>query len=282
MTSFGRLLRKIFFGFLFLALMSGTAYWIYGRLFIPVPTCHDNIQNQDEKGVDCEGVCGNACVPPIIPEEVERISVEWVKSVASGVDIYDLAAKIRNPNKFWGLKHFDYQFIVKDDAGNIVLTQNGESYLLPDDYDYVIALSVKAGVLPQNIELKISNEDWVNVSGEYDISTISLPVNGQQFNLKDDSGLPAASGVLLNNTAYNFDRIDIRVALFGSDNNLLGVNTSNLDTMLSKEERGLRIVWSEVPASAVYNVDFKATANIFNSNNFMNRYGTGLKVGPYR
>lgn len=282
MTSFGRIFRKFFFGFLFFALVVLTGYGIYGKLFIPVPNCHDNIQNQDEKGIDCEGVCGNICSPPTVPPEVDRVQVEWVKAVANGVGAYDLAAKIRNPNKFWGLKRFDYRFIAKDESGNIVLSRDGESYLLPNDYNYAIVLSVKADALPQNMDFKIFNEDWVNVSGEFDVSSVSLPVNGQQFNLKDESGLSLATGVLVNDTAYSFDRIDISVAIFGSGNDLLGVNTTNLDTVISKEERGLRIIWSGLPASAVYNVDFKASTNIFNSSNFMRHFGTGLEVGPYR
>ncbi len=282
MNAFGRSLRKSFFGFLFFVLIAWAGYSILGKIFIPVPNCHDNIQNQDEKGVDCEGVCAVVCDPPIIPEAVDRVKIEWVRAVASGVGSYDLAAKIKNPNEYWGLRRYDYQFIAKDDAGKSVLVSKGESYLLPDDYDYVIALSVKSGFLPQNIEFVISNEDWVSVSGEYDISSISLPVSEQRFNLKDESGLPSVSGVLINETAYDFDRIDIKVAIFGSNGDLLGVNTSNLDTILSKEERRLNIIWGELPANPVYSVDFKATANIFNSNNFMRHLGTGAKVGPYR
>lgn len=282
MNAFGRSFRKSFFGFLFFILIALAGYFILGKIFIPVPNCHDNIQNQDEKGVDCEGICAVACDPPIIPEAVDRVKIEWVKAVASGVGSYDLAAKIKNPNEYWGLRRYDYQFIAKDDSGKPVSVSKGETYLLPNDYDYVIALSVKSGFLPQNIEFVISNEDWVSVSGEYDISSISLPVSGQRFNPKDESGLPSVSGVLINETAYDFDRIDIKVAIFGNNGDLLGVNTSNLDTMLSKEERRLNIVWGELPANPVYSVDFKAAANIFNSNNFMRHFGTGAKVGPYR
>lgn len=281
MNAFARLFRKIFFGFLFFALIAGSGYGVYSKFLVPAPNCADNIQNQNETGIDCGGVCPNACAVSV-PQEVGKVQVEWVKAVPSGIGAYDLAAKIKNPNKYWGLKDYDYQFISKNEAGNVVLTKEGSSYLLPNDYDYVIALSIKADSPPQNIEFKISNEKWVNVSGDYDISSVSLPVNSQQFNLKDASGLSSASGVLINDTAYNFDRIDIKVALFGSDNSLLGVNTSNLDTVLSKEERRLLIVWSDPPASAVYGVDFKATTNIFNSSNFMRHYGTGAEVGPYR
>ncbi len=282
MTSIGRIFRKIFFGFLFLALLVWIGYGLYDRFFVPVPDCFDKIQNQDEKGIDCEGICDNKCSPPVIPPEVVKVKVEWIKTVASGIDTYDMAAKIINPNKVWGLRRYDYQFIAKDDIGNIILTQDGESYLLPGDFDYVIALSAKADSLPKNIEFKLFNEDWIHFNNEYNISSDSLPVNGQQFNLKDESGFSVASGVLINNTAYNFDRVDIDVVIFGNDGSLLGLNTSNIDKILSKEERGMRIILGELPASAVYNVDFKATTNIFNSDNFMRRYSTGIEIGPYR
>lgn len=281
MTSFGRIFRKVFFAFLFFAFTGGTVFFLFGKIFTPKASCFDNIKNQDEKDVDCEGVCANIC-PLVIPPEVKKIEVDWVKAVASDANTYDLVAKIKNINKLWGLKKYEYQFVAKDNFGKTIFSQSGASYLLPDDFDYVILLSVKIESVPKNIEFNIFNEDWVNVSDEYNISSLSLLINSQQFNLRDESGIPSASGILINNTAYDFDRIDISVAVFGNENNLLGVNTSNQDTMFSKEERALRIVWDKLPDSAVYNVDFKAKTNIFNSKNFMRRYGVGGEVGPYR
>ena len=70
-----------------------------------VETCSDGIQNQDETGVDCGGVCGNVCaIPPSVaaptpPERatenhVSMYSDSYTDQTISGFTVYDNAHQV--------------------------------------------------------------------------------------------------------------------------------------------------------------------------------------------
>lgn len=52
-----RFLKQFIYGISFLGILGGLVAGLYFGYFIPELTCTDNIQNQDETGVDCGGSC---------------------------------------------------------------------------------------------------------------------------------------------------------------------------------------------------------------------------------
>jgi len=287
MTIFGRIFRQLIFAALFFAILGGFGYWSYGKIFPVLPNCRDGIQNQDETGIDCGGICGNACPLPSRPADAKEIDIQWTKAVNSGLNTYDLAAKIVNPNKYWGLESFNYEFSVKDKNGTVILTKTGTSYIIPDSYDYLVVSSQKIDAIPDNsqTELKLSEEKWSSVNADYNISALSFPVTQKLYTPKDENGFASASGIVANDTSYDFDKLDIKVALFGDsgETDLVAINALDMRTMLARDARYFRSIWNTVPSSAaVASTDFVVTTNIFDSANFMRRYGTSGKVQPYR
>jgi len=284
MTFLGRIFRKLFFGGVFLFFVAGSSYYIYQAYFPTVPTCSDNIQNQGEEGIDCGAVCGNECPPSPPPADTKPIEVPWAKVINSDVGVYDLAAKIVNSNQYWGVAQFNYDFIARDSNDTVVIEQSGTSYLLPDSYDYIIIPSVKSDKNPVKAELNIIKEGqkWQSVSSVYNNLSLSLPFREKTYVAKNENGLPMVSAILTNATTYDFDKIDIKVVLFDENNEPVAVNVSDRRTMRSGEEQMIRLFWNTPPQREVFNTDFKATANIFDSQNFMSRFGTGDKIREYR
>lgn len=283
MTILGRIFRQLFVAALFLILVGGAMYWSYQKIFPVLPNCGDGIQNQDETGIDCGGICGAICPLPPRPADAKEIEIQWAKAVNSGANAYDLAAKLVNPNKYWGLESFNYEFDVKGADGTVILTKTGTSYILPASYDYIIVSSQKIDVVPGNIELKLSEEKWSSVNTDYNISALSFPVTQKLYTPKDENGFASASGIVTNGTNYDFDKLDIKIALFSDsgETDLVAVNALDMRTMLAQEQRYFRSVWNAAPATAVASTDFVVTTNIFDSANFMRRYGTGGKIQPY-
>ncbi len=281
MTTFGRIFRKLFFGGLFIFFIVGSFFLAYEKYFPALPGCGDNIQNQNETGIDCGGVCGIECPPP---ESIKQIRVDWAKAIYSDIGEYDLAAKITNLNKNWGLAEFSYEFVLRDENGNEFFKQDEKSYIIPDSYDYIIIASVKIDKLPSEVKLNIIEEGqkWRSVSENYTDLSLLLPFREKRYTTKDENGFSSASAILTNATTYDFDRIDIKVVLFDKNNEVAGVNISNRRTMQAGEEQYFRLPWRVPPQREVFNTDFKATTNIFDSQNFMIRYGTDSKIREYR
>ncbi len=284
MTIFGRVFRKIFFGLMFLLFIAGSLYYIY-RSYNPVlPTCNDGVQNQGEDGVDCGIKCDNECLPPSPPFDTKPIEVVWVKLFNNDVNTYDLAAKIINSNLYWGVAEFQYNFIARDNSDTIIIEKSGTSYLLPESDDYIIISSLKTDKNLVKVELNIVKEGqkWVSVSSAYNNLSLSLPFSEKIYIAGDENNVPSVSAILMNATTYDFDKIDIKVVLYDENNEPVAVNVSDQRTMRSGEKRFFRLSWNATLAKSIFSQDFKATANIFDSQNFMSRFGTGDKIREYR
>lgn len=284
MTFFGRIFRKLFFAAVFLFFVAWSSYYIYRAYFPVSPTCSDNIQNQGEEGIDCGEVCKKECPPIPPPEDTKPIDVAWARVINSDVGVYDLAAKVINSNLYWGVAEYKYDFIAQDSNDTVVIEKSGSSYLLPESYDYIIIPSIKTDKIPVKAELNIVKEGqkWQSVSSVYNNLSLSLPFREKRYTAKDENGLPSVSAILTNATTYDFDKIDIKVVLFDENNDPIAVNVSDRRTMRSGEEQLFRLFWNAAPQKEVFNTDFKATTNIFNSENFMTRFGTGDKIREYR
>src|SRR3989338_9568602 len=67
------------------------AFW----LNITAPSCNDKKQNQDEKGVNCGGVCAKECLG-----EIKDLAVLWSKPLKVSGNDYDAVALVENRNLF--------------------------------------------------------------------------------------------------------------------------------------------------------------------------------------
>src|SRR3989338_3900104 len=87
-------------GFVLIAGLFG--FLIY--LFVHNPAgCFDGIQNQDEAGVDCGGVCEKQC--ELKPEDIKVI---FTKVIPTLPQKYNFILKLSNPNAVYGVKSADY------------------------------------------------------------------------------------------------------------------------------------------------------------------------------
>lgn len=71
--------------------------------FSKTPTCSDNIQNQDETGVDCGGSCQYLCVTQQQPP-----TVLYTKAIGNGLGRTDVVASIENKNPTAAAKRVPY------------------------------------------------------------------------------------------------------------------------------------------------------------------------------
>jgi len=97
-------------------------------IYKPRPTCFDGKQNQDEKGVDCGGVCAKACA-----SQARELKVYWVRPLKVADGWYDLSALVENLNQNLGARRVDYTFSLYD-TNNIIITKRvGATYINPGE-----------------------------------------------------------------------------------------------------------------------------------------------------
>ena len=79
-------------------------------LNITAPSCSDGKRNQDEKGIDCGGLCAKECLG-----EIKDLAVLWSKPLKVSGSNYDAVALAENRNLFLSAKSVKYQFKFYDD-----------------------------------------------------------------------------------------------------------------------------------------------------------------------
>ncbi len=227
--------------------------------------CYNGVHDTREAGVDCGGVCSSPCVP------IKNIRIVWTKAMSAGEGRYNLVAFLENPNSLYGASQFAYQFKAFNGAGKEIAAHNGESFLLPGEEKYLFAIDVKAPEAIHSVSLDIKKAVWQQFSA-YQEPTL-LVINKKIYPIRIGKFRTAAEGRLLNDSIYNLRTVNIKVILFGKNNELLAVNTTFLGDVKAHEKRDFRVFWDkEISPSLVKNIFIQAEANIFKENSFIKDY----------
>ncbi|TSD02301.1 MAG: Uncharacterized protein Athens071425_49 [Parcubacteria group bacterium Athens0714_25] len=256
--------------FIYILIFSLVVFGVY-EIFKPKPACNDGIANQGEEKVDCGGPC-TPCEKEISADNIEIIESGFVYGGENNFDVY---AKVKNPNHQYGSSSFDYNFVLKDSSGNVLGQRNGKSFILPYETKYIIETNINSGQNPDKMELLISNIQWEEFSG---YEEPALGIYNKHFS---DSGGNAFSGeavgLLRNESYFDFDLIKINIILRNSQEEVIAVSTSTLNTIKSREEREFRITWPYRFTSSVQNFEAEAEADVYDSDNFIKGYLTGRR-----
>lgn len=268
---FNRSFKRIIVLFVvFLLLGSGVFLYWQSKSRI-APTCFDNIQNQNETGVDCGGVCASCQGKP------ENLQMDPAIFIPAENNRFDIAFRLVNPNTNYGASRIDYNIKIISSDGLEISSRADSTFILPagsDSSDASKKWVVEHGFKSEsgaNIEVTLTNIIW-----ELTKENLVLPrliILNRAYNLLDNSPEYAeAKGILKNDSPYNFDLIEIQVLLFGEDDKLVAVRKTEARTMRTGERREFRVSW-RTPMEKVSRVEMVAYTNVFLNENLVNDYG---------
>ncbi len=254
--------------------------WVYFGWFYQPAGCFDNKQNQGETGVDCGGPCALSC---------ERLTIKpvealWSRAVPLKENAYDLVAQVNNPNPNFGLGQVKYNFKVYDSGNQLLAQKSGVDYILPGQKKYLIEANVALAKTPAKVEIIIdaaAKADWQELKDNFESPDIY--VHDKQFKyLEGQTGVAQASGIIKNNSQFDFDKISVAVVLFDENKDIVGVNKTVALTIPAGEERYFAVLWYDALPGQVKSADMLADTNLFSDANFMRRYGTQQKFQEYQ
>lgn len=247
-------------------------------LFRPAPTCFDGLKNQNEEDVDCGGVCEKKCSEKI---EAADLVVEKSGAVPAGLaGKYDFYALIRNPNTVYGSKKFEYKLILKGSSGEILAQKNGWSYILPGESKYIVENNIEAEDVPSSANLEIISSQWVEFNSYYERPDIKI-VNKNYNEISGGTGFSEAKGLLKNSSPFDFDLIKIEVILKDSGGKVLALNSTEMKTVKSGEQRDFTLFWPNSFPGTVGNMEVEAQVNVFDSDTFLKRFYKAEKFQEY-
>ncbi len=241
-------------------------------LTIPDPTCFDKRQNQDEDGIDCGGSCG-ACVVVYTPEDIVVREATFVPSGEEGV--YDILGAIYNPNDELGAASFTYTFQVKGSSGEILAEAKGRNFILPQETKTLLAIGVRSSSRPQSVHIVFSDATWEKFSGYQEKPVLSIR-DKRYEKVTNSPFFSEATGTLSNDSLFDFGSISVKVILRDVNGRPVAFNQTEMNTVLSKEERDFRLRFPRAFPGEVATIEVEPEADIYHSENFIKRYiGTG-------
>lgn len=263
--------KKILITLSYLLLFSLFVGLLYFLFFYHAPVCTDGIQNGKETGVDCGGKCDTVCEEVITgaPFTIEEVAV-----MPGGNNTYDVLGRIYNPNDTEGASSFAYTVTLKDPSGNEIATKKGKSYILPQERKSLIEVGITSGTIPSTATLSIDDITWARFSGYQERPNINI--YQKRYNqVSSGVGFGEAFGLVSNESPFDFRSLTVKVILRDREGKPLAVNTTEMRTITSGEERDFRLLWPEQFPGAVEAVDMEVDADYYHAENFLKQYLPG-------
>lgn len=275
MTAFSRSIRRIFIVIIFLAIL-GLGWWFFQWLNKPIISCTDKIKNGQEEGVDC-GVlaCGLEC--PIELGSPQVISTKLIPSSSAGSagqQDYDFVAEIKNPHTDFGASEVAYELILFNGSGQELLRKEGIFYILPNQTKFLVLPFLTTEKNVSDIDFKIKSAVWQKVDS---MNGVNLTTLRQNYTILENGNSSALEAVVLNDSDFDFDTIDIDIVLRNQNGSIIAINKSEINTLLAHTERGFRVVWPFPITENVLETEIMPSTNLFDNSNFIKRYGSGFE-----
>jgi len=187
--------------------------------------------------------------------------------VSTGLNKYDLVARIKNQNELWYSPEFSYRFLVD----NQLYTAEQNSFFGPEEDKYLVVLSYESVQRVQNFTVAFDKINWKNInkvpikdaafliSGE-DLEDLSVSGNNQ-------SSLKRLSFEFYNDSIYSFWEAGFQVLIYGSVNKIVSVNYLKINEIMPFEERMVEMNIFDAP-SFPRNIEILPDIDIYSESNY--------------
>lgn len=218
-----RLKKQLIYGFIFLLIFS---IFIGGLIYVfkPAASCYDNKKNQGEEGIDCGGPC--------LPCEITNLNliIEKPKIIIYPDNTLDLIGKVKNPSDKYGLRNFEYKFILYGEG--IKAEVSGKSSIMPLETKYLIIVNRKVPnfeIKSSELKINFDKKDWVETERkEIQVKLLNYLVEQDQFKAE-----------IVNNDNQPYYNLEINFLLLDIFENIIGVLKTSIDYLEPLERKNI-------------------------------------------
>lgn len=206
-----------------------------------VPNVEDVCPGFDDGEDDDKDGVPNGCEER--PPATELNILESV-IITTGVDRYDVAVEVNNPNREWGASPLEYSIALldaEDKVINSVLQTN--QFILPGQTKTLTAFNILAVQRPVRAELTMTYAEWIKVQNytapDFTTETIS-------YQEVEEPGIFARlKGKVTNNTTFTFNNVEIGIQIANADGEIIGLNKSGVETLTPGEGRDFIVTFPQ-------------------------------------
>jgi Mg-chelatase subunit ChlD len=234
--------RRLQYGTGFLTFWLGVTAIVYLVYFNVPPTCFDNIQNGDERGIDCDGSCVRIC-----SVSVTAPKIVWANSFKIIDGQYNAVAYIENNNAVAATPALDYTFKLFD--GNEVIAERSGTTILPPNSVYPVfegRINTVDGREPTETIIEIKPADmWQPATvGRSQFRTLDVNLIGVDLR-------PRLNVKLENTEITEAENVEVVATIFNRAGEPVTASQTFIDTFAAKSTREIVFTWPNSIAKTV-------------------------------
>lgn len=240
-----------------IVLIAIIGYFVYTTFIAVSPTCFDGKQNQNERGVDCGGVCQLVC-----PTDAKTIVSLWSRAFEITKGVYNVVSYVENQNISAGTEKINYEIRVYDDQ-NILASEpiTGSTFIGPNDKTAIFESPIQTGNrIPKNVFLKFTTApEWKQVDERF--QKPQLTSTNTIFSDLDTA--PKLSADIINNTLFDYTNIPVIVLLYGADGNVVQASKTQLDFIAQQSTEKVFFTWPQKFSGPIVRAEIIPRVNPF-------------------
>lgn len=230
--------RKILFLsiFLILILIAGSVIYFFG--IKQTPTCLDGKLNQNEKGIDCGGVCERLCVADLADP-----IVLWQRAFEVQPGFYSAIAYIRNPNTTAEIQRSRYVFRFYDAQNTLIGERIGTTFIPPNQTSAIFesGLQTKGRVIARTDFAFIDAPVWTQLysSSYYPILSVS------NIRLTDVTSTPRLQAQVTNPSSVDVAKIEAIVIGYTAQGLAIASSKTIIDSLAAHQTKPILFTWPQ-------------------------------------
>ncbi len=213
---------------LFFAALTLLTWYLF---FYAPPTCFDGIQNQDEQGIDCDGVCTLMCLAP-------RVDADWTRAVRTAPGVYHGVSLIKNPLTDVRGTDLQYTMSLYDSENILVAERRGRLALDPGATRVLFEPNITTGArIPVRAIVRVDGGVWERGQSTADEIRI-IP------GVVDERAL-TFTATLENMTPQAQNAIVANALLYDADGILVTASETRVPVLGARERQEIVFTWPE-------------------------------------
>lgn len=212
-------------------------YFFYETFIKITPTCFDSKQNQDERGIDCGGICSRVCAM-----DAKTIVPLWSRIFHVAGDVYSAVAYVENQNVTAGVQKVSYEFRAYD-AQNLLVADpvDGTTFVGPNDKTAIFETPIKTGNrIPTSVFFTFTSVPvFATTDAKYRVPQLS----SANTKLTNVTTAPKLSADIKNDTLFDYANIPVVAILYDADDNLISASQTLIDAIPQQSSQTVYFTW---------------------------------------
>lgn len=224
--------RKFFYLSILLAVFLAITIPIFYSIY-PKPSCFDGKQNQDEKGIDCDGGCKKVCF-----ERAAPIQILWTRSFKVSDGVYSAIAYVANSNFNLGARNVPYVFKIYDDRNVLIKERRGSTNIPPN-----VNFPVFEGII------STGNRTPARAFFEFSASPYFERLN-EQPSLSVKSNLlaegennPRLSATVVNDNIFGVKDVSVVAVLYDQEDTAIAASQTIIEEIAKNSSKEVVFTW---------------------------------------